>query len=106
MVLMLITLYWANLNMWINNIPLSGETYADKWHILRGAIQVALIFTALWIGKFTPFKDEIYDEKNLLIFGYVAKYLITLVYIELLLSISNDILYLLFIKYIYLFKIF
>ena len=68
MVLMLITLYWANLNMWVNNIPLSGQTFEDKWHILRGAIQVALIFTALWIGKFTPFKDEIYDENNLLIF--------------------------------------
>ena len=68
MVLMLITLYWANLNMWINNIPLSGETFADKWHLLRGVIQVALILTALWIGKFPPFKDELYEKNNLLIF--------------------------------------
>ena len=68
MVLMLITLYWANLNMWINNIPLSGETYADKWHVLRGVIQIALILTALWIGRFPPFKDEIYNRENLLIF--------------------------------------
>ena len=68
MILMLITLYWANLNMWINNIPLSGETYADKWHVLRGVIQIALILTALWIGKFPPFKDEIYEKENLLIF--------------------------------------
>ena len=68
MVLMLITLYWANLNMWVNNIPLSGQTFEDKWHILRGVIQVALIFAALWIGKFPPFKDEMYDKNNILIF--------------------------------------
>ena len=68
MVLMLITLYWANLYMWINNIPLSGETFADKWHVLRGVIQIALILTALWIGRFFPFKDELYDRENLLIF--------------------------------------
>jgi len=58
MVLMLITLYWANLNMWINDIPLSGNTYGDIWHIIRGVIQVSLILTALWIGKLPPFKND------------------------------------------------
>jgi len=58
MVLMLITLYWANLNMWINDIPLSGNTYGDIWHIIRGVIQVSLILTALWIGKLPPFKNN------------------------------------------------
>ena len=58
MVLMLITLYWANLNMWINEIPLSGNTYGDIWHIIRGVIQVSLILTALWIGKLPPFKND------------------------------------------------
>ena len=58
MVLMLITLYWANLNMWINDIPLSGNTYGDIWHIIRGFIQVSLILTALWIGKLPPFKNN------------------------------------------------
>ena len=30
--LMLLVLYWANLNMWVNDIPLSGKTYASHWH--------------------------------------------------------------------------
>ena len=35
-VALLIVLYWANLNMWINDIPLSGNTF-PLWarHILR-----------------------------------------------------------------------
>lgn len=50
MTLMLIVLYWANLNMWINDIPLDGKTYANHWHLLRGIGQVALIWVALWLG--------------------------------------------------------
>ena len=34
--LMLIVLYWANLNMWVNEIPLNGRVYENHWHILRG----------------------------------------------------------------------
>ncbi len=48
--LMLVVLYWANLNMWINDIPLSGRTYANHWHALRGLGQVVLISIALWLG--------------------------------------------------------
>ena len=28
LVVMLVILYWANLNMWVNDIPLNGRTYA------------------------------------------------------------------------------
>ncbi len=48
--LMLVVLYWANLNMWINDIPLNGKTYANHWHVLRGIGQVSLIGVALWLG--------------------------------------------------------
>lgn len=68
MVLMLITLYWANLNMWINDIEIGGTNLSDTGHFIRFLIQFLLIFTALWIGKLPPFKDEQYDKKNLLIF--------------------------------------
>lgn len=53
MAILLITLYWANLNMWINDIPLNGQTYAHKWHILRGLAQILLIGIALWLGDWT-----------------------------------------------------
>ena len=32
---MLVVLYWANFNMWYNDIPLNGTTYDDIWHIVR-----------------------------------------------------------------------
>ncbi len=50
--LMLLVLYWANLNMWINDIPLDGKTYATHWHVLRGVGQVALVYISLWLGGF------------------------------------------------------
>ena len=48
--LMLVVLYWANLNMWVNDIPLDGKTYAPHWHALRGVGQVVLICISLWLG--------------------------------------------------------
>ena len=48
--LMLIMLYWANLNMWVNEIPLNGRVYENHWHILRGAGQILLILISLWLG--------------------------------------------------------
>ena len=50
--LMLLVLYWANLNMWLNDIPLSGKTYAGNWHALRAVGQVALVCISLWLGGF------------------------------------------------------
>ena len=46
---MLIVLYWANLNMWVNEIPLNGRVYENHWHILRGAGQILLILISLWL---------------------------------------------------------
>ena len=50
---LLIILYWANLNMWINDIPLNGKTYAVRWHILRGLAQIVLISIALWLSDWS-----------------------------------------------------
>jgi uncharacterized membrane protein len=50
LVVMLVILYWANLNMWVNEIPLNGRTYATHWHVLRGLGQFVLIWVALWLG--------------------------------------------------------
>lgn len=49
--ILLIILYWANLNMWINDIPIGGQSFEDKWHVLRLIIQLLLIGIALFIGK-------------------------------------------------------
>jgi uncharacterized membrane protein len=55
---MLVVLYWANFNMWYNDIPLNGTTYDDIWHVLRLVIQIVLIFAIAWIGEITPFKGK------------------------------------------------
>ena len=39
----LVGIYWANLNMWVNNIPLDGKTYAHHWHVLRLIAQLGMI---------------------------------------------------------------
>ena len=48
--MMLVVLYWANLNMWVNNIPLDGKTYADHWHVLRLVAQLGMmgLSYAIW----------------------------------------------------------
>jgi len=53
--IMLIILYWANLNMWINDIPIGGTRLSQLGHIIRGIIQFILIIISLWIGKWYPF---------------------------------------------------
>ena len=58
MVWLLVLLYWANFNMWYNDIPLNGANYDDIWHIVRLIIQIVLIFTFTWIGEITPFKGK------------------------------------------------
>ena len=47
---LLLVLYWANLNMWINDVPLNGRVYETHWHVLRGLGQVALVLISLWLG--------------------------------------------------------
>ena len=39
----LVGIYSANLNMWVNNIPLDGRTYATHWHVLRLVAQLGMI---------------------------------------------------------------
>ena len=39
----LVGIYSANLNMWVNNIPLDGKTYATHWHVLRLVAQLGMI---------------------------------------------------------------
>ena len=55
--MMLVVLYWANLNMWVNDIPIGGSTLTTKGHILRALAQVFLIWMALWIGDWLPSKE-------------------------------------------------
>jgi uncharacterized membrane protein len=57
--LMLIVLYWANLNMWINDIPIGGVKLNFFEHFMRGIIQILLILLSLYIGKWPPFAKEI-----------------------------------------------
>ena len=55
--MMLVVLYWANLNMWINDIPIGGSTLSTNGHILRALAQAFLICMALWIGEWLPSKQ-------------------------------------------------
>jgi len=50
MALFLVGIYWANFNMWINEIPLEGKTFATIWHVFRLAGQVVMIIIALFVG--------------------------------------------------------
>ena len=46
----LVAVYWANLNMWVNNIAIGGNTYADFWHVLRLIAQTGMIALSLLIA--------------------------------------------------------
>lgn len=46
----LIVVYWANLNMWMNEIPLNGTTFSTQAHIARGIAQLVMIGMALHIA--------------------------------------------------------
>ena len=50
-VLMLIALYWANFNMWVNDIAIGGSKFGTNWHIFRATIQMLLIIVCLWIAR-------------------------------------------------------
>ena len=58
MVLFLVAIYWANLNMWINNIPLEGKTFATIWHVIRLLAQVLMILIALWVGGWLQIRQR------------------------------------------------
>lgn len=54
MVMFLVAVYWANLNMWINDIPIDDNTFEPIWHILRLIGQLLMIAVALWVGNWLP----------------------------------------------------
>ena len=58
MVLFLVAVYWANLNMWINDIPLDNNTFAPIWHVIRLIGQLVMIGIALWVGDWLPKSDS------------------------------------------------
>lgn len=51
--LMLLVLYWANFNMWVNDIAIGGSKFGTNWHIMRAIIQVLLISICLIIAKYS-----------------------------------------------------
>ena len=61
MVLFLVAVYWANLNMWINDIPLDDNTFAPIWHVIRLMGQLVMIGIALWVGDWLS-KGETNDK--------------------------------------------
>ena len=53
-VFLLILLYWANLNMWINGIPLNGNKFPAWAHILRMFAQFGMIAIAAYLAEWIP----------------------------------------------------
>lgn len=48
---MLLVLYTANINMWVNDIEFNGVKMTTKGHLFRVLIQMLLIYTAYWISR-------------------------------------------------------
>ena len=49
--LLLITLYLANLNMWLNDIPFNGAKLSQIGHLIRFIIQVFLVLVCFWLAE-------------------------------------------------------
>ena len=49
--LMLVVLYAANFNMWVNDIAIEGSKFGTNWHIFRATVQILLISVCIWIGR-------------------------------------------------------
>ena len=49
----LVGVYWANLNMWLNDIPLNGQTYGHGWHLARLMAQLAMIALSYAVWRST-----------------------------------------------------
>ena len=56
--LMLLVLYWANLNMWVNDISIGETNFSTLQHMFRAAAQIAMIWLSLWIAEW-PVKKEL-----------------------------------------------
>ena len=53
----LVIVYWANLNMWINDIPIDGNSFSTSAHIARATAQFGMIGLALWIAEWKGKKE-------------------------------------------------
>ena len=53
----LVVIYWANANMWINDIPLQGSTFSTTAHAMRAMAQVAMFALAIWIAEIKMVKE-------------------------------------------------
>ena len=49
--LLLTTLYLANLNMWLNDIPFNGAKLSQIGHLTRFIIQVFLVLVCFWLAE-------------------------------------------------------
>lgn len=49
--ILLVVLYWANLNMWIYDIELNGNTFPLWAHIFRGLAQIVMVLIAAYLGE-------------------------------------------------------
>ena len=50
----LVIVYWANINMWINDIEIGENRLSQQGHVIRAIIQIILITIVAWIGKLKP----------------------------------------------------
>ena len=53
----LVMVYWANLNMWINDISIGETNFTTSGHLFRAIAQLGMIWLALWIAEW-PIKKE------------------------------------------------
>ena len=53
-ILFLIIVYWANINMWINDIEIGENRLSQQGHVIRAIIQIILITIVALIGKLKP----------------------------------------------------
>ena len=61
-VLFLVAVYWANLNMWVNDIPLDGTTFGNGWHVLRLLAQLGMILLSVYVFRSSKRSTEPADE--------------------------------------------
>lgn len=53
----LVLIYWANLNMWMNDITVGDTNFNTMGHIIRASAQVGMIGLSLWIAKWPKRKE-------------------------------------------------
>ena len=58
----LVAVYWANLNMWINDLPIGGQSYANIWHVLRFIAQIGMIILSILIAFSGRESERIIDS--------------------------------------------